>query len=259
MTVKNGQNTLTQTLDSLVRQTLENIEIVIVDDGSSDSTVDIVKSYQLSENRIKLIVTEGVGRSKALNIAVSHCKGDFLCNVDADDLFHPKKLELQLQAMSKSDFQFLCTGTYLFIDEPDDSFYSKSIVSELNVNELECIHLSNPINHSSIMVHSSLINEIGDFYNEELNCCIDYSTWLMLKIRGVKLYKLPLELTGKRIHKGQSFENKKRIKYLFQDLKLKLSYIRQYGNLNDAINVSARFFYGLLPQRFRVLLKKNYI
>src|SRR5699024_5738845 len=94
-TVRNGEKTISKTIDSILEQSYENWEFIIVDDGSTDKTIDILNEYKIKDKRIRVVSTGIIGRGKALNKAVSKANGNYLCNIDADDLMHPEKLSIQ--------------------------------------------------------------------------------------------------------------------------------------------------------------------
>jgi len=95
--VYNGENYLSQAIESVLKQTYKNIEIIIVDDGSTDKTADLVKTY-LNQTNIRYIYQKNGGHGPALNTGVSSATGEFLSFIDHDDLWDDRKLQIQLQA-----------------------------------------------------------------------------------------------------------------------------------------------------------------
>ena len=95
--VYNGENYLSQSIESVLKQTYKNIEIIVVDDGSTDKTADLVKTY-LNQPNIRYIYQKNGGHGSALNTGVSSATGEFLSFIDHDDLWDHRKLQLQLQA-----------------------------------------------------------------------------------------------------------------------------------------------------------------
>src|SRR5699024_10777598 len=116
---KNGEQYLEETLQSVYQQTYNAYEHIIIDDGSTDSTWDIIEHFerQSTQNKIKAIRTEGVGRGKALNMGVEQSRGEWIAIVDADDLWHPQKLLLQMNCLKKHpEIDVLGTVTGLFTE-----------------------------------------------------------------------------------------------------------------------------------------------
>ncbi|OYX26493.1 MAG: glycosyl transferase family 2 [Flavobacteriales bacterium 32-35-8] len=91
---KNTENYLTDCLESIIIQTYKNWEVIIVDDGSTDSSYSLVELYALKENRIKLYKNTGNGIIDALQLAFKHSQGDYITRMDSDDIMHPNKLNI---------------------------------------------------------------------------------------------------------------------------------------------------------------------
>lgn len=109
--VYNAERFLKDTISSVQDQTYQNWEWLLVDDGSSDGSVEIIKKAQKADKRIKLIVLpENAGAAKARNTGVDASSGVFLAFQDADDLWHPEKLAKQVEFMQGKDVAFSFTG-----------------------------------------------------------------------------------------------------------------------------------------------------
>ena len=91
--VYNVEKYLKQCLDSLINQTLEDIEIICVNDGSTDSSLNILEEYQNKDNRIKIISQENKGVSAARNLGLKNAKGEYLLFIYADDWVELNALE----------------------------------------------------------------------------------------------------------------------------------------------------------------------
>jgi glycosyltransferase involved in cell wall biosynthesis len=92
----NAEKTIEETLDSVYAQTYKNLEVIVVNDGSTDRTLAILENYN---NPITILSTENNGVSHARNLGFKHSKGDYIQYLDADDLLMPAKIEIQLQAL----------------------------------------------------------------------------------------------------------------------------------------------------------------
>ncbi len=98
----NAETHIADTLDSALAQTHQELEVIVVDDGSSDSTPEIVAAYQARDARVRLIVQRNAGVAAARNRAISEARGGLIAPLDADDLWRPDKLEAQISAMDTS-------------------------------------------------------------------------------------------------------------------------------------------------------------
>ena len=101
--VFNGEKFLVETLESIANQTFEDWECWIVDDGSTDRTIEIVKDFLRKDQRFQLIPTHGGnGPYVAANLAITKCSGEFIARTDADDVILPERLEVQYNIMSNN-------------------------------------------------------------------------------------------------------------------------------------------------------------
>ena len=91
--VYNAERYLKQCVESILAQTLKNVEIIFVDDGSTDGSLEILKDYQAKDYRIRVISQENTGGGAARNRGMKEASGEYLCFLDADDYFEPAMLE----------------------------------------------------------------------------------------------------------------------------------------------------------------------
>ncbi len=118
MPAYNREKYIGEAIESISTQTYPNWELIIVDDGSTDSTAEIVKSYQAKDNRIILYqFPENKGIPYARNKCLELAKGEYLANLDSDDIALPERLEKQVKFMEKNPEVGVCGGRYVFIDE----------------------------------------------------------------------------------------------------------------------------------------------
>lgn len=115
--VYNASHFLEETINSIQEQTYSNWEAIFIDDCSSDNSYSLIKKYQKEDKRIKLIKNKtNSGAAISRNNGISKAKGDYLCFLDADDKWHPKKIANQIKFMQKLNCEFSFTG-YQFADE----------------------------------------------------------------------------------------------------------------------------------------------
>ncbi len=153
MAVYNSEKYLSEALDSLIGQSLKNIELILVDDGSEDASLDILNEYAIKDGRISVLQNKekADGAAMARNLGVSRAKGEYLSIVDADDFFEPDMLEkaynkacsenadvvifdaYRFDDTNKAD---LCRNNILFRDRLPDGYESKAFSPEDNVDEL---------------------------------------------------------------------------------------------------------------------------
>ncbi len=118
MPAYNREKYIGEAIESVLVQTYTHWELIIVDDGSRDSTAEIVKSYQAKDSRIILYqFPENKGIPYARNQCLELAKGEYLANLDSDDIALPDRLEKQVQFMEENPEVGICGGKYVFIDE----------------------------------------------------------------------------------------------------------------------------------------------
>lgn len=112
--VYNVEEYLRQCLDSVVNQTLRDIEIICVDDGSTDGSLQILKEYQSKDSRVKVLTQQNAGAGAARNNGLRRAAGEYLSFLDSDDFFEPDMLELAVESADRyaSDFVAFCSNQY---------------------------------------------------------------------------------------------------------------------------------------------------
>ena len=131
--IYNCEKYLDSCLKSIINQTYENIEIILVDDGSVDDSFKIMEDYAYKDSRIKLIKQENAGVSKARNVGIYNSKGDYILFIDSDDIVHPKMIETLIGIIGDNEVA-ACELTR-FVEE-DDIIYTNEN-GESNIIELE--------------------------------------------------------------------------------------------------------------------------
>lgn len=123
----NCEKYIKYTIESVLNQTYSNFEMIIVDDISTDDTLNIVKEYQKKDKRIKLITLDKKGgASIARNTAIKEAKGKYIAFLDSDDLWYKEKLKKQIDFMEENNIDFSYTD-YEYIDENNKKLYKKRV------------------------------------------------------------------------------------------------------------------------------------
>ncbi|NEJ13310.1 glycosyltransferase [Rhizobium leguminosarum] len=133
----NAEKTLVETLSSVSNQSYDKLEILVVDDGSRDGTFELASDYGLTDRRVRVLRQENGGVARARNHGVREARGPYVAPVDADDIWHPNKIELQLQALQKfPDGQGVAYNWYAAIDENGIIFgHSRPVMHQGNIFE----------------------------------------------------------------------------------------------------------------------------
>jgi glycosyltransferase involved in cell wall biosynthesis len=132
--IYNARDWLSECLDSVVSQTLENIEIICVNDGSTDESAEILKSYQALDQRIVVINQENQGQGSARNKGIDIARGEYLAFLDADDFFFPQTLE-KLYIISNINKLDVCVSKMLLFSQENGQFFETPDYSLIAVKD----------------------------------------------------------------------------------------------------------------------------
>lgn len=254
-TIKDGEQYIRETLESVLNQTYTNYEHIIVDDGSKDNSIDVIESFIKvhSDYPLRLYVPGNLGRGGALNYAVSKAKGRWVAILDADDLWHPQKLEIQWKCISNNNIDVLGTGSCLFTQTRElkfDKFDKEGKIQYFKMNDLL---KSNKLSHSSVLIRKEFCN-----YDEYRRSQFDYELWLQIGFQDKYLGKINQNLSFHRIHNNQSFESNKNTLYVFNALKLKLHYCIKSKQIHLIPFILIRVGIALIiPRRLKLLINKK--
>jgi Glycosyl transferase family 2 len=191
---------LRECIDSILAQTRPVQEILVVNDGSTDDTIDVIQSYG---DRLTLFNKTNGGKSSALNLALKHCQSDYVWICDDDDLAAPDGVEHLANALDlKEDIDF-AFGTYkLFFNDKENHFCSEVMTSGLEYEPNICLRfLEEMFTHQyAMLARRSLYERVGPF-REELIRAQDYDMFIRLA-RSFKGVHVPKVIFYLRYHDG---------------------------------------------------------
>lgn len=201
--VYNASNYIGRTIESVLNQTYKKIEIVLVDDYSTDNSRQIIEQYAAEfDNIVYHLQKENGGAAVARNTALEIAKGRYVAFLDSDDLWMPDKIERQLALMKEKNTPF-CYAAIEMMDEND-----KTIKPKRNIKE-KCDYqylLKNTIiATSSVVIDRSAL---GDFRMPLRRGGQDYATWLMLLRGGTIAYGINDVLVRYRVSNNSLSSNK---------------------------------------------------
>jgi glycosyltransferase involved in cell wall biosynthesis len=177
MSVYNGEAFLHEAIESILRQTFQDFEFLIIDDASSDSTIDILQASADKDSRIRIERnSENLGLTKSLNKGLKLARGEFIARLDADDVALPDRLEKQLNLMrQKPDLAAVGTACKV-IDRHGDIVNSWTPPSSYNALRWSGLFIS-PFPHSSVMIRRSIFTQNHFAYDEDIRYCQDFDLW----------------------------------------------------------------------------------
>ena len=198
----NCESTIDQTIQSILCQSYPNFSIVCVDDASTDQTLLKLRSYAYRQIQVLSMPVGSGGPAKPRNLGVRHATSDLVAFCDSDDIWHPDKLRLQVEAWQKLMIQFpnliISSSRLMFKTYPiQHTQLQETSVKHLDSSNLskridELAFLSNPIVTSSVLCKPSTAIHFPE--SPSLSAVEDYALWLLLKDNGYVFYSLKLPL-----------------------------------------------------------------
>jgi glycosyltransferase involved in cell wall biosynthesis len=254
-TARDAAATIDRALGSVLAQTLADLELIVVDDGSNDATPARVGALVTADRRVRLIRTAGVGRGRALNLALAEVRHELVANIDADDEWHPEHLARTAGALRlRPAFAILGTACLQLQGAARAAWPDLPHAADV-VEVTRLLTQGNPIFHSSVVMRRDVVRMVGG-YREELASNFDYDLWVRLAGAGHRLGRLPLILAVKRIHPNQAFLYGRRLRYLSTSAGIQARAIRALGGgRQDMARIPLRFLWGLLPVGLRLRLR----
>ncbi len=175
--VYNAEAYLTETLHSIIEQTYDNFEVIAINDGSSDRSLEILHRYSAFDPRIKVYSRRNKGLVATLNEAIGKSSGALLARIDSDDLCVPRRIEWQVDAMLRNPKAALCYGYYEVFSE-DGEFLAKEFRHSQQDDIKRYMYFGNPIAHASVMLRKKFIPP--NPYNPNVGPTEDFELWTRL-------------------------------------------------------------------------------
>lgn len=218
MTVFNHQKYIKSSINSILSQTFKNFEFIIIENGSTDKSGEIIS--KIKDKRIKLFkIKKNIGRTKGLNYGLKKCNGKYIVIQDSDDNSKKNRISIQYKFLEKNIDVALVASNYNIIDERNRIIKKQRFNSDLYKYPNKIL-FNNIIAHSTVMYHNKIIKEFGG-YPKNFIYAQDYAFYL----RVIKKYKIKLlneTLANLRInHKNsETFRLRRSSDIQFEEIKL---------------------------------------
>ncbi|GJG93483.1 glycosyltransferase [Cupriavidus pauculus] len=210
MPAYNAQEHLAEALQSVLQQTYEYFEVILIDDGSSDHTLEIARSFD--DPRIRIVENESnLGLVNTLNKALGYCRGDYIARMDADDLCVPERFQLQVDFLAEHPEVGVVGGAIRFFDNIPTpyTFHFPTAHEDIRV----ALMFYCPLAHPALMFRRSVYDEGKLKYTSEFPHAEDYWLWSRFTV-GVRSANLPDLLLHYRLHKKQVSTSESNHQYL---------------------------------------------
>jgi glycosyltransferase involved in cell wall biosynthesis len=196
----NGEKYIRQSIDSVLSQTFKDFEILVGFNGTTDNTKEIVAEY--TDTRIRVFdYGDDKGKAKTLNKLLKETKYEWIAIQDDDDIWLPKKLEMQ----SKFTERFDVIGTFIkYINEKNDVIGNPNLCTNDEEIKLRSLNGDNQIANTSTIIRKSALKKIIG-WREGIESVEDYDLWLRLIRSGFRFYNVPEFLVKHRLHSESNF------------------------------------------------------
>jgi glycosyltransferase involved in cell wall biosynthesis len=201
MTVYNGAEYLNAAVQSIINQTFEDFEFLIINDCSTDDSTKIIESF--NDKRIVIYDNEkNIGQTKSLNIGLKLAKCKYIARIDADDVALPKWLEILVRYIKEHPEYAAVSPSVIIIDGVDKRKKIRRVPAGFHEIIFQ-IFYNSPMNHVSVLMNKDLILEHGG-YDETFKITQDYELWSSLVRNSYSITNIPDVLMSCRVHSNST-------------------------------------------------------
>ncbi len=254
-TVYNGEAYFERSVPSILGQSVEDFEWVIVDDGSTDATAQMLAALARTDRRVQVLSPGRVGRVRALNLATEAAKSDYVANQDFDDVSRPDRLKLQLQFLAASPEVGVLGGHYLVIDTRRGERFVR-MPPETHDQIARAMASRIPFSHTVTMFRKAAWREAGGY--PQIDKLIDFRLWIAIGALGWRFACLPVVLGDHFVYPESYFHGN----FVYRTSQRELA--RSQALAVDALGLPfwtriyplGRYFYWSLPDRMKRIARR---
>ena len=239
MPVYNGAYYIINSMDSILNQSFRDFELLIIDDGSTDRTINQIQSY--NDSRIRLILNnKNIGQSKTLNKGLSLARGEYIAIMDQDDISIFDRLKKQLKFMEENSEIDVCGSWVQLIGDYDEILELETESEKIKIN----LSTNRNIAHPAVMMRKSTLLKYNFNYDPNLTIANDYDMWVKM-FEYCSFANLPEPLIKYRVHQNQ-FSTKNLNKNISETNKVLKRLLKKIGlEVNDtSLIIYKKVFYG---------------
>lgn len=197
MTAYNSERYIAEAIESILNQTFSDFEFLIINDGSTDKTADIIAQYAKADKRIKFIDNKNnQGLIAVLNQGLDLCRGEYIARMDSDDIAMPERLAKQVEYLDANPHVGAVGGWHEKFGinvTPTIRQYPE------NAKILDMLVLGTPLSHPTTTIRTSVLRDNKIYYNPDFPHAEDYEIWSQI-IQVAPIHNLPIKLLRYRWH-----------------------------------------------------------
>ena len=248
MPAYNASKTIISSIECVLAQTYQNWELLVINDGSTDHTLDVLS--QFDDQRIKVFTQVNQGVAVARNTGLKQARGEYIAFLDSDDLWVPTKLGKQILVFAESSnlLGLVYTKHRGFTEDPSHSFSMDVDASIGYQNPYHRLLIMDYVPTLTVMIRASIITDIG-YFSEDLSGTEDWDYWIRIA-KSYSLERLNEELALYRISPNSLSRNKDR--HAIEELKVLDRHLTEDSNTSPAVCHMARSFWYLKKIRHQL-------
>jgi glycosyltransferase involved in cell wall biosynthesis len=199
MSVHNTEKYLREAVDSILNQTFRDFEFIIIDDGSTDNSKEILEEYAAKDRRIRLIFRENRGVAKSCNEAIALSQGELIARMDADDISQPGRLETQITFLKEHPSCGCVGSSVIYINDRGQKLFVRHMPeNHAEICQAHLMGYGGMIVHPSAMLRRPALNFVAG-YDESFTYASDYDLWCRIAVK-YELANLQIPLLLYRYH-----------------------------------------------------------
>lgn len=258
----NAELYIAASVQSVIDQSYQNWELLIIDDGSTDQTAEKVNGFVKTNNKLNYILQSNGGQGKARNRGILEAKGDYIAFLDADDLWVNNKLEVQVAELEKNkhiDLLFSAASAFCgsaqnflkYLNHNNNEVYS-------GIEAFKTFIKGNKVPILTVLVKKEVLQAVGNFdESRPLQNVEDSHLWLKLLLANYKLKSSQEVLAFYRVHEGQSTNNK--LKNTLKEINLLNAFKGKEAALDKALHTEIERKYFSLYIKNKSKAEKNMV
>ena len=261
MPAYNSEIFITEAIESILDQTYENFEFIIIDDCSTDKSWKIIEKYRLIDKRIKAFRNDknlGITRSRNKLFDLANLEANYYAIFDSDDISMPERLEKEVEFLENNP-DYGVVGSHIYIIDENSRIIGKRNY-ETDAQKLKKrILLRSPLAQPSVMIRKAVIENIGKYDTKKYDRAKDYDLWIRIsdryKLKNINEFLIKYRLSssqGKKTHLKETLKSTIQIqqKWLFR---------LKYFNLKLFFYIFIEYLMLILPEKIVLWIFKNVI
>jgi glycosyltransferase involved in cell wall biosynthesis len=251
--VYNAQEYIAKCIASTISQTYTDFELIIIDDGSTDKTLEIIKEFR--DNRIRFFARKHLGIVEQLNFGLNEAKGKYFARLDSDDYNHPLRIDRQVNFL-KQNSDISIVGCNIFQFQNNSKRFLIRRYPEQHAEIEYQMPIISSFCHPTILTYTNLMKGVG-YYNKNYESAEDHELFLRMLSEGVKMHNIQDALYYYRLHEKSvtSLQHEKQNKI---SIKLGYNYLNNLKK-KDVDNFRVLYSKGIIQYyRNDIILSRKY-